>query len=150
MRSLTPFRQSQMTTSPFKSGWYAAQEQWGEGDHSIELLQSVAEAIREIGQEAQGSYDNMPEGLQQGETGYMLEERANKCEEVADALDELASEAEGLEEPEEPIEPEDEDDGTRERWEELQDEHEAALEEYQTELQGIFDQVDDLLGDMPE
>lgn len=150
MRSLTPFRQSQMTTSPFKSGWYAAQEQWGEGSHSIELLQSIAEAIREIGQEAQDGFDNMPESLQYSSTGEMLEERANKCEEVADALDELASEAEGLEEPEEPIEPEDEDDGTREQWEELQDEYEAAQQEYEDSLQSIFDQVDDHLGDMPE
>jgi len=160
MRSLTPFRQSQITTSPFKSGWYAAQEAWGEGTHSIELLQSVAESIREIGQEAQDNFDNMPESLQYGSTGEMLEERANKCEEVADALDDLVSEAEALEEPEKPEEVAEPDDDEAEdflaktdAWETYQDDladYEALLEEYEGDLQGIFDQVDDHLGDMPE
>lgn len=158
MRSLTPFRQSQMTTSPFKSGWFAAQESWGEGKHSIELLQSVAESIREIGQEAQDSHDNMPESLQMSETGERLEERANKCEEVADALDELATEAEGLEEPEDPGEFDDtdepgQDDHYEERladWETLQDDYATEQAQYEEELQSLFDQADDHLGDMPE
>ena len=158
MRSLTPFRQSQITTSPFKSGWYSAQEAWGEGDHSIELLQSVAESIREIGQEAQEGFDNMPDSLQYSSTGEMLEERANKCEEVADALDELASEAEGMDEPEDPGEFEDEDepgqdhtyDERKAAWEELQDDYATEAAQYSEDLQAIFDQVDDHLGDMPE
>ena len=158
IRSLTPIRQSQMTTSAFKSGWYGAQESWGEGKHSIELLQSIAESIREIGQEAQDGHDNMPDALQESDTGQMLQDRADKCEEVADALDELVSEAEGMEEPEDPGEFEDEDepgqdhtyDERKADWEELQDDYATELAQYQEDLQTIFDQVDDHLGDMPE
>jgi hypothetical protein len=31
----------------------------------------------------------MPDGLQDGDTGQMLEDRANKCNEIADELDGL-------------------------------------------------------------
>lgn len=51
-----------------------------------EGLRTVAEEIRELGQEQQEKFDNMPEGLQQGDTGQLLEERAQQCEEWADTI----------------------------------------------------------------
>ncbi|MEQ1761607.1 MAG: hypothetical protein ABL984_00545 [Pyrinomonadaceae bacterium] len=52
-------------------------------------VEETASGFRELGEEAQESFDNMPEGLQQGDTGQMLEERVSKCEEIADELDAL-------------------------------------------------------------
>lgn len=101
-RSLTPFKPSQLTNSPFKSGWLAAQEAWGDSAKQPEDMRAAAEAIREIGEECREGFDNMPEGLQQGETGQMLECRADEAERIADELESLADEYEGLEEPEEP------------------------------------------------
>lgn len=64
-----------------------------EEGHDVAALQAaieeVAQAIREAGEEAQGSFDNMPEGLQEGETGQLLQQRAERCEEIADELEEL-------------------------------------------------------------
>ena len=53
----------------------------------VDDLRSLAETLRELGSEQQESFDNMPEGLQQGDTGQMLEERANNCETWADEIE---------------------------------------------------------------
>lgn len=55
-----------------------------------EELRNFAEALRELGQECQESFDNMPEGLQQGDTGQLLEERAQGLEGWADEVEEAA------------------------------------------------------------
>lgn len=169
-RSLTPFKPSQLTNSPFKGGFYAAQEGWEASEKSAEDIRAAAEAIRDLGTEAQGSFDNMPEGLQQGDTGQTLEARATACEEKADELEGLADELEGLEdpsegweEPEEPIEPlddlddEDEYEALKATYEELCDdratliaEHEEAVSEYESEIERIQGEADDLINDMPE
>ena len=61
---------------------------------SPEDFRGVAEALRELGSEQQEKYDNMPEGLQQGDTGQMLEERASNCESWADEIEQRADELE--------------------------------------------------------
>ena len=99
MRSLTPFKPSQLTQSAFKSAWLSAQEEWEASDRDADAIRAAAEAIAEAGQEAQSSFDNMPEGLQQGDTGQTLENRANTAEAIAGQLESLADELEGLEEP---------------------------------------------------
>jgi hypothetical protein len=48
-----------------------------------------AEQLRELGQEQRDKFDNMPEGLQQGDTGQRLEERADWCEERADEFEQI-------------------------------------------------------------
>ena len=58
---------------------------WTESDRDD--LVSELENLRD---EQQDNYDNMPEGLQQGDTGMLLEERVS-------ALDEWISELQGLE-----------------------------------------------------
>src|SRR5688572_28613764 len=47
---------------------------------AIEAIRSAAEELRSLGEEQQEKLDNMPEGLQQGDTGQLLENRANECE----------------------------------------------------------------------
>ena len=148
MRSKTPFKASQLTSSAFKSAYLAAQEAWDDGDKDADAMRSAAEAIREAGQEAQNAFDNMPEGLQQGDTGQMLEERANYCESAADSLEGLADELDGLEEPEEPegydedIAPEDKSD----EW----IEYEESRDDFIDARERIMSEADELIGDMPE
>lgn len=54
-------------------------------------IESLAEELRQIGQEQQDKFDNMPDGLQQGDTGQMIEQRAQGCEAAADEIDQAAS-----------------------------------------------------------
>ena len=46
----------------------------------------MADSLEELAQECRDAYDNMPEGLQQGDTGQLLEQRAEGCEEAANAI----------------------------------------------------------------
>jgi len=153
MRSKTPFKQSQLTTSPFKSGFLAAQEEWDGSDKQPDDMRAAGEAIREIGQECQGSFDNMPEGLQQGETGQLLENRASECERIADELDGFADEFEGLEEPVEPDDVPDLDGDNADAITEAQEEHDEyqlALAEYDEAEMALIASADEAIGDMPE
>ncbi len=65
-----------------------------DGVEDAEGLRDVAQQIRDLGEEEQGKFDNMPEGLQQGDTGQMLEERASNCSQWADDVDTAADELE--------------------------------------------------------
>jgi hypothetical protein len=42
---------------------------------TLEELEDIKSGFEDLGQETQDSLDNMPEGLQQGATGEMLQER---------------------------------------------------------------------------
>ena len=98
MRSLKPFKQSQLTTSEFMSRMYELQERLEDFDGEIADLNSfltdLAEEARELGQEQQEKFNNMPESLQMGDTGQLLEERGDAMEAWADSLDQAASTAE--------------------------------------------------------
>lgn len=91
--SKEPPRPSQLTQSEFLSAAYAAQESLDEAKDA-DAFRAVAEEVRELGDETQGKYDNMPEGLQQGDTGQLLEERASQCNERADQIESAADDLE--------------------------------------------------------
>lgn len=153
IRSKEPIPASRLTRSSFKSAWLGAQEEWERSDMGADAIRAAAETIREVGQEAQGSFDNMPEGLQQGDTGQMLENRASEAERIADDLDSLADDLEGLEDPGEMDEVEEPDEyagpdawSEFEAWGVWQEEQ----DHYQTELARIPEEADGLIGDMPE
>lgn len=94
IRSLTKPRPSQLTVSEF-NGWLGdLQELELPAIEEIECLSAVAETIREFGEEQQSKLYNMPEGLQQGSTGELLEERANGCEEWASEIESAVTEYE--------------------------------------------------------
>lgn len=61
---------------------------------AIEAIRSAAEELRDLGSEQQEKLDNMPEGLQQGDTGQLLENRANECEDKASTIESAADTAE--------------------------------------------------------
>jgi len=52
-----------------------------------DALNSVAEIAREVGQEYQDGFDNMPEGLNQGEVAQMMEEVAQELDSWADDVE---------------------------------------------------------------
>lgn len=161
-RSLTPFKPSQLTGSAFLSVWFGAQEVWEESARDGDAMRDAASDIRELGEEAQASFDNMPEGLQMGETGQRLEGRADQAEEVADGLESLADDWDALEDPDdaegEPDEPEQggrsDDDpeyiAEMDAYEEAKEAYEQAVSEFESEQERLRDEADSLLENVPE
>jgi hypothetical protein len=88
-RQLTPPRPSQLTNSPFTGPLNDLQDDL-RACTDADGLRGIAESVRELGEEQQEKFDNMPEGLQQGDTGQLLEERAQGCESWADAIEQAA------------------------------------------------------------
>jgi hypothetical protein len=92
-RSRTAPSRSQLTNSDFLGQIYDMEDETWDICTSPEDLASarddIAQRLRDLGQEQQDKYDNMPDGLQQGDTGVLLEERAQACESIADELDQV-------------------------------------------------------------
>ena len=100
--STTLPRGSQLTQSAFLGAIYAVQEavedytlpKVGTTDELDAALGSLggdvenwASDVRQCGEDAQESFDNIPEGLQEGPTGQMLEGRVDSAEEFATELE---------------------------------------------------------------
>jgi hypothetical protein len=115
-------RPSQMTLSEFWGNVLSLQEEAEDASPDFDDLESwrdeIAGRAREIGEECREKFENMPEGLQQGSTGELLEQRADSCEGVADEI-------EGIDVPSEDDfdqdEPEDKDGEEHQEWEEALD-----------------------------
>ena len=88
LRSLRPFRRSQLTTSEYLSTLYDIEDDL-QSFTLVEELSDIVDRWRPLAEETQGKFDNMPEGLQQSETGQLLEERIQSCENAADELESL-------------------------------------------------------------
>lgn len=84
----------ELTGSAFFSQLWQIEDERFNSVESADDLREIAEAVRELGQEAQESFDNMPEGLQQGSTGELLEERSSSCDSWADEIDTAADDLE--------------------------------------------------------
>lgn len=155
-RSLVPFQPSQLTNSPFKSGFLAAGEGWEASDKSAAAAEEAAEAIRELGNDAQNGFDSMPEGLQQGDTGQQLENRATECERIADDIMEQV-EALNEDEPDDfdpsdwaeetsAMDPDDVGEFLSEKEQEVDDEK----AEWQERQETAISEIETLLGEMPD
>lgn len=99
--SKTQPRPSQLTMSEFYGAVYAAQESVEDADYSVpsemaDVLRAAAQEIREAGELCDEKFNNMPEGLQQGDTGQLLESRRDACETLADALETAADDTESV------------------------------------------------------
>lgn len=118
-------RPSQLTSNAFRSPLYSLQEQVDDltTENAHTDREGIVEEIRALGEDQREKFDNMPEGLQQGDTGQLLEGRADACGEWADELEGI-----DLSELEQDYRPEDHD--SEEAWEELK-------QEKVDELQGI-------------
>ena|ERR1043166_9056210 len=103
--SKTPPTRSQLTQSEFYSTLYSLEDRLGDlkpdSYESVADLEGEIESIREevesLGSDQSDKFSNMPDGLQQGDSGQLLENRASEC-------DSLSGELSGLDfsEPEEP------------------------------------------------
>lgn len=130
MLSATYPRQSQLTRSDYLSAIYSVQENFEDrvidaDDDFQAVIDEIRDEVQEILDETQGKFDNMPEGLQQGDTGQLLEERIGTLENVV-------SELEGIDVPDFNEIDEDDDVGDKEgekdsRLQQLRDDIDNAL-----------------------
>jgi hypothetical protein len=94
-RQKTPPKASQLTQSEFMGTIYDIEERIAalSSSEGIESLQadvaSLAEELRNLGSEQDDKRNNMPDSLQDSETGQLLESRQQACEEMADALEDV-------------------------------------------------------------
>lgn len=89
-------KRSQLTQSEFLSAYYELLERLDTLDPAAYMddpaslrsdLEDIASEIRQLGDDQRDKRENMPEQLQDGDTGTLLEERADGCESWADELE---------------------------------------------------------------
>ncbi len=95
-----PVKPADLTNSDYLKGAYGIEESIdkipgdvdsvGAAQEIPDQLREIAQEIRDLGEEQQGKLDNMPEGLQQGDTGQLIQSRIDACEEMATQFDEKA------------------------------------------------------------
>jgi hypothetical protein len=88
--SKTSPRRSQLTNSEFLGTIYDIEDDLGNltaGPNLQEDVQDLANRLNELADETEEKFNNMPDGLQQGDTGQMLEERAQGCRDTAEELE---------------------------------------------------------------
>lgn len=117
---------SDLTQSEFWGAVYSLQESvksFTTADDVESCIEDLKGEIETLRDECQEKFDNMPEGLQQGDTGQLLEERIGAC-------DDVISQLEGIETDYEPEEnAADDDDAALTAWlEDKASEIDGALE----------------------
>lgn len=126
---------SQLISNPFQSALAAISESLSEAfgqarsqtdpTIAIEAARGAAEDLRSLGEEQSEKFYNMPDGLQQGDTGQLLENRASECEDKACTLESYADDAESAWENRE----DEEDKGEQEIADEIMDELESNCDD---------------------
>lgn len=90
--SRTAPRRSQLTQSAFYGAVYDIEDEVAEAEASeslVDLRDDIVSRLQELGEECQGNLDNMPEGLQQGSTGELLQERIDAMESAASEFEDI-------------------------------------------------------------
>jgi hypothetical protein len=112
---------SDLTRSDYYSTVYAIQDAAIEGDSPEDLesaRDSIVSDLENLRDETQGKLDNMPQGLQDGDTGQLLSSRVESLESVIDELNGLDFDD---------IEEGSEDDGRQEKIDQMRDSISEAL-----------------------
>jgi hypothetical protein len=135
-------RPSQLTQSEFLSQAYEIEERAADLDFEdetvVDQIREMCDDIQALGEECEERRENMPESLQDSDTGQLLEQRAESCEELRSELDNAADSMEAHwndfteEYGEEPDADKDED--KHEKWTKARDE---ALSNMRGELDNI-------------
>ena len=86
-RSATPPKPEQLTMSEYAQTWLPLNREVSAFTGEPDDLDDLIERARALGEEQRERLENMPEALQTGPTGDLLEERASECEALADALE---------------------------------------------------------------
>jgi len=89
VRSLKPPRAWQLTRSEFMSEYLRIGCETAGSVESWDDVRSMVDELTSLRDETQGKHDNMPSGLQEGDTGQLLQGRV-------DGLDEWINHIEGL------------------------------------------------------
>ena len=146
----TPFRRSPVIRSMKCGlrGWELSSSEYVQGVGRVcdcweedygcneDTAQSIADELDTIKDNCQDSLDNMPEGLQEGDTGQLLQERI-------DALDDVINELESI----------NYDTIKEEAENDFDSEYEEGSPEYQNELEGeiqtqLIDAINEALGQL--
>ena len=139
-RSKTYPKPSQLTNSPFMSELLSIQEEiegltvadFQTAEDLSSSLDEIVSRIEALKDETQGSLDNMPESLQQGDVGQMIQARI-------DGLDSWVSDLQGIDlnfsfDEEEPVDPGESDPAATSLWEGLHDAWETKKSEAEAEF----------------
>jgi len=93
-RSKTHPKPSQLTLSEFMGEYLSMGEDFEEGlngvdttDGLVDARQELMDRIEQLVEETQGKLDNMPDGLQEAETGQLMQERIDGLEGWRDELE---------------------------------------------------------------
>lgn len=128
--SLTPPKASQLTRSEFRGAMCDLEDELGAlaADDGLETaVGDIAQQFRDLGEEQRSKFENMPDGLQQGETGQLLEQRADRCDEIADELEGIDfSKDEGKDEGKDEAAAQSEDEDADDYWQGKLDEVQAV------------------------
>lgn len=90
--SKTPPRRSQLTQSSFYASLWDIEDDLAAltgGDELAADRDDIVNRLRELAEECENNRSNMPDHLQDSDTGTMLEERAEACNNAADELEQL-------------------------------------------------------------
>lgn len=90
--SKNPPKPSQLINSPFLRTIAEIEERIGDlttADDMESAISDIKDDIESLKDQTQDSLDNMPEGLQQGDTGQMLEARIESLDEMIDELENI-------------------------------------------------------------
>lgn len=112
----------------------------GDPDDASQFVQEIKDQVEELRDETQDKWDNMPEGLQMGDTGMMLEERVQACDDLTQELEELENRFDEMHAVDCPDEPDDPTEEEEEEYSSLLDEY----EEYQQDFEDAVGAVNDL------
>lgn len=147
-------KRSELTRSAYYSALYDIQDTHTFDALNADDLQSqrdeAVEALNGLKDETQEKFDNMPSGLQEGDTGQQLQERVDALESAVSELEGIDISAFDTEQPEKPEKPEKgestDDFNTRvsaweqenEEWQQNEASHYDAIQE---ELAGVLSNI---------
>lgn len=83
-------RPSQLTQSGFLSEWLSIEERIEDlTEVTQDDIYEIKSQLEELRDETQEKFDNMPESLQEGSTGELLQQRIDRCDEVISELEDI-------------------------------------------------------------
>ena len=91
-RQLSPPFPEQLTTSAYLQEWYPINRELAAFEGNLDDLNEIIDRIRTLEEAQQEKFDNLPDSLQEAETGQLLEERMEECGELVEECKSIAQE----------------------------------------------------------
>lgn len=89
LRSKTPFKRHQLTGSDYLQRVYLLADETIPAISSPDDVESIKNEVGEIRDEIEEKLENMPDGLREGTTGQLLQERLDELEDFLNSLESL-------------------------------------------------------------